>query len=76
MKTPSFTNTTLSHTDRLIEPVSPPFGTGIPLAPMRAQGRLRRELHSHFCQLRTCALARLVFARVGRLTEKRMEKEE
>jgi hypothetical protein len=74
-ETPSFTNTTLSHTDRLIEPVSP-VRDGMPLAPIRAQGRPRRELHSHFCQLRTAPLRAWVFAMAGRLTEKRMEREE
>ena len=61
--------------DRLIEPITP-SGEGVPLALMRAQGRLRRELHSHFCQLSTAPLRASVFAPVEGPTEKRMEREE
>ncbi len=47
--------------DRLIEPIIP-SGEGVPLALMRAQGRLRRELSSQICTLRTAPLRASIFA--------------
>lgn len=61
MRTPSSTNTTLLITDRLIEPITP-SGKRVPLALMRAQGRLRRELARQICTLRTAPLHASIFA--------------
>lgn len=47
--------------DRLIEPITP-SGEGVPLALMRAQGRLRREVSSQICRLRTAPLRASIFA--------------
>lgn len=61
MKTPSSTNTIHSLTDRLIEPITH-SGEAVPLALMRAQGRLRRELVPQICTLRTAPLRASIFA--------------
>lgn len=61
MKTPSSTNMTPLLTDRLIEPITP-SGEGVPLALMRAQGRLRRDLSRQICTLRTAPLRASIFA--------------
>ncbi len=47
--------------DRLIEPITP-SGERVPLALMRAQGRLRRELVPQICTLRTAPLRASIFA--------------
>lgn len=61
MKTPSSTNMTPLPMDRLIEPITP-SGEGVPLALMRAQERLRRELVRQICTLRTAPLRASIFA--------------
>jgi hypothetical protein len=48
--------------DRLIEPINPPGGEGVPLALMRTQGRLRREPSWQICTLRTAPLRASIFA--------------
>lgn len=54
-------NTILLLTDRLIEPITP-SGERVPLALMRAQGRLCRELVRQICTLRTAPLRSSIFA--------------
>ncbi|AOF92241.1 hypothetical protein BSY16_6216 (plasmid) [Sinorhizobium sp. RAC02] len=61
MKTPSSTNMTPLLTDRLIEPITP-LGEGVPLALMRAKGRLRRDLSRQIYTLRTAPLRASIFA--------------
>ncbi|MGV2125546.1 hypothetical protein ACQZ4R_20925 [Agrobacterium vitis] len=57
-------NTIPSRMDRLIEPITP-SGEGVPLAPMRAQGRLRRELVPADLHVANRALARFHLRGLG-----------
>ncbi|MBP1861683.1 hypothetical protein [Rhizobium herbae] len=66
--------------DRLIEPITP-SGERVPLALMRTQGRLRRELVPQICRLRTAPLHASIFAAwalmaliVRKIKEENMEK--